>query len=356
MRKDYPAAPPSGSGRIRLIKRGSNAYVRMPRRQVLAISLMFSAARHRTLTSMSETSWSNPDIGFDMSALPTGTVTLLLADVEGSTRLWETQPEAMKSAVERLDRTFPTWSSPTAVCGPSSRARATASSSRSPAPRTQWPVRSTCSAPRWRLSSCVSACIPATYICATKATTSGRRSTAPLGCATSATAVRRCYLVRRNPLSSTSSRPTPRSTDLGSHPLRDLPRPERVVQLCHPDLHNDFPPLRTAPSACHGTSSSSADEFIGRQAEMRGHPHRHWGQPTGHTDGRGRRGQDAAGRSGRRRYRHRVRRRRLVCRPGAGHRSRRGTGDGGTRAGPPRPARPADDGRAAAGSSAIARC
>ena len=27
--------------------------------------------------------------------LPTGTVTLLLADVEGSTRLWETQPEEM---------------------------------------------------------------------------------------------------------------------------------------------------------------------------------------------------------------------------------------------------------------------
>jgi hypothetical protein len=27
--------------------------------------------------------------------LPTGTVTLLLADVEGSTRLWETQPDQM---------------------------------------------------------------------------------------------------------------------------------------------------------------------------------------------------------------------------------------------------------------------
>ena len=35
-------------------------------------------------------------------------------------------------------------------------------------------------------------------------------------------------------------------TDLGTHRLRDLPRPERVVQLCHPDLRNDFPPLRTA--------------------------------------------------------------------------------------------------------------
>jgi len=37
--------------------------------------------------------------------LPTGTVTLLLADVEGSTRLWQTQPEEMTAAVSRLDRT-----------------------------------------------------------------------------------------------------------------------------------------------------------------------------------------------------------------------------------------------------------
>ena len=34
-------------------------------------------------------------------------------------------------------------------------------------------------------------------------------------------------------------------TDLGRHGLRDLPRPVRVSQLCHPDLRNDFPPLRT---------------------------------------------------------------------------------------------------------------
>ena len=35
--------------------------------------------------------------------LPTGTVTLLLADVEGSTRLWETQPEEMTAALARLN-------------------------------------------------------------------------------------------------------------------------------------------------------------------------------------------------------------------------------------------------------------
>src|SRR5580698_10134465 len=36
--------------------------------------------------------------------LPTGTVTLLLADVEGSTRLWETQPEQMTAALAALNR------------------------------------------------------------------------------------------------------------------------------------------------------------------------------------------------------------------------------------------------------------
>jgi class 3 adenylate cyclase len=36
--------------------------------------------------------------------LPTGTVTLLLADVEGSTRLWETQPEQMTAAIARLNQ------------------------------------------------------------------------------------------------------------------------------------------------------------------------------------------------------------------------------------------------------------
>ena len=36
--------------------------------------------------------------------LPAGTVTFLLTDIEGSTRLWETVPEAMEAALERHDR------------------------------------------------------------------------------------------------------------------------------------------------------------------------------------------------------------------------------------------------------------
>src|ERR1700743_874590 len=72
-------------------------------------SLMFAAPCPEMLASRTETdpradmppvNWSELGVG----DLPTGTVTLLLADVEGSTRLWETQPDEMTAAGGRLDR------------------------------------------------------------------------------------------------------------------------------------------------------------------------------------------------------------------------------------------------------------
>src|SRR6266849_8631337 len=39
-----------------------------------------------------------------MARLPTGTVTFLFSDVEGSTRLWEAHPEAMRTALARHDQ------------------------------------------------------------------------------------------------------------------------------------------------------------------------------------------------------------------------------------------------------------
>ena len=61
---------------------------------------MFRTPRLRKLASMSAPeAWS--DLG--VSELPTGTVTLLLADVEGSTRLWETETQQMTAALARLN-------------------------------------------------------------------------------------------------------------------------------------------------------------------------------------------------------------------------------------------------------------
>jgi class 3 adenylate cyclase len=56
------------------------------------------------LASMSEIdplNWSDQGVN---DLLPTGTVTLLLADVKGSTRLWQTRPEEMTAALAQLDR------------------------------------------------------------------------------------------------------------------------------------------------------------------------------------------------------------------------------------------------------------
>ena len=41
-----------------------------------------------------------------MAELPTGTVTFLLTDVEGSTALWEAAPKAMRDALARHDALF----------------------------------------------------------------------------------------------------------------------------------------------------------------------------------------------------------------------------------------------------------
>ena len=38
-----------------------------------------------------------------MTELPSGTVTFLFTDLEGSTRLWEEFPEAMRGALARHD-------------------------------------------------------------------------------------------------------------------------------------------------------------------------------------------------------------------------------------------------------------
>jgi predicted ATPase/class 3 adenylate cyclase/DNA-binding CsgD family transcriptional regulator len=218
---------------------------------------------------MSETSWTDPDIGLDMSELPTGTVTLLLADVEGSTRLWETQPEAMKAAVERLDQTLSEAVGAHRGVRPVEQgegdsfviAFARAADAVACALELQHAPLAPITLRIGVHTGDVNLRDEGNYIGPTINRTARLRDLAHGG-QTVLSGATEPLVIDQLPADVTL-------TDLGAHPLRDLPRPERVVQLCHPDLHNDFPPLRTAHRRATERLPVQLTSFIGRQAEMR---------------------------------------------------------------------------------------
>ena len=56
--------------------------------------------------------------------------------------------------------------------------------------------------------------------------------------------------------------------DLGEHRLRDLSRPERVYQVADPNLQSQFPPLRT-PDRLPNNLPTQLTSFVGREREDR---------------------------------------------------------------------------------------
>jgi predicted ATPase/class 3 adenylate cyclase len=56
-------------------------------------------------------------------------------------------------------------------------------------------------------------------------------------------------------------------TDLGLHRLKDLTEPERIHQLVHPGLSRDFPALRSLDAFRHNLPVA-ATSFVGREAEV----------------------------------------------------------------------------------------
>ena len=226
---------------------------------------MFCDLRHRMLVSMSETDWS--DVG--VSDLPTGTVTLLLADVEGSTRLWETQPDEMTAAVARLDQVLVDVVAARDGVRPVEQgegdsfviAFARASDALACALDLQ---RAPLAPIRLRIgihTGEVRLRDEGNYIGPTINRTARLRELAHGG-QTVLSGATELMVVDQLP-------PDVALTDLGTHPLRDLPRPERVVQLCHPDLRNEFPPLRTPKALVSHNLPVQLTSFVGRHEEIR---------------------------------------------------------------------------------------
>ncbi len=200
--------------------------------------------------------------------LPQGTVTLLLADVEGSTRLWETQPEEMNAAVKRLDEVLTevivTHDGVRPVEQGEGDSFVIAFSRASDAAAAALDLQRAPLAPlRLRIgihTGEVRLRDEGNYAGPTINRTARLRDLAHGG-QTVLSGAAESLVVDRLPDGAWL-------VDLGTHPLRDLPRPERVVQLCHPDLRVEFPPLRTSSEALAHGLPVHLTRFVGRGAQI----------------------------------------------------------------------------------------
>src|SRR6476659_6025969 len=224
------------------------------------------------LASMSEGARDTPalnwsDLGVS-ELLPTGTVTLLLADVEGSTRLWETQPEGMMAAIARLDCIVCEVIAAHDGVRPAEQGEGgsfvVAFGRASDAVACALALQRAPLAPiRLRIgvhTGAVQLREEGNYAGSTINRTARLRDLAHGG-QTVLSGVTSYLVADLLPDGAWLN-------DLGIHPLRDLPRPERVVQLCHPDLHNEFPPLRGRETVAVQRLPVQLTSFVGRVDEM----------------------------------------------------------------------------------------
>lgn len=188
-----------------------------------------------------------------MAAPPTGTVSLLFTDIEGSTRLWETHADAMRAALARHDRLlrqciedrrghiFKTGGD--AFCAAfftAADALAAALDGQRALAREPWPEGARLRV-RMALHAGAVECRDGDYFGPPLNRVARLLSAAHGGQAVLSEAAYELARDQMPPLA--SARP------LGTHGLKDLGRPETVYQLCHPDLAPEFPPLRLPGAA-----------------------------------------------------------------------------------------------------------
>lgn len=203
-----------------------------------------------------------------VSELPTGTVTLLLADVEGSTRLWESQPDEMTAAVARLDRALAelvaTYQGVRPVEQGEGDSFVLAFARASDAVGCALDLQRAPLAPiRLRVglhSGEIQLRSEGNYVGPTINRTARIRDLAHGG-QTVLSGAAEALVLDWLPADAWL-------IELGCYPLRGVPRPERVVQLCHPDTCNEFPPLRVAEPVSAQHLPMQLTAFIGRAAQI----------------------------------------------------------------------------------------
>jgi len=207
-----------------------------------------------------------------MAGLPTGTVTFLFTDIEGSTRLWETHADAMKSALARHDlilreaiaahdgHVFKTVGDAVdAVFAIASEALAAAAAAQRVLAAEQWTVPGGLRV-RMALTTGVADERDGDYFGPPLNRVARLLSTAHGG---QILMFGGTYeLVRDAPLAGLAARP------LGEHLLRDLARPEEIYQVIGSGLPAEFPPLRSLDHVPNNLPVQLTT-FIGRSRELK---------------------------------------------------------------------------------------
>ena len=208
-----------------------------------------------------------------MPELPTGTVTFLFTDIEGSTKLWEQFPDGMKASLARHDSLIE--ESVEDNSGVLVRPRGEGDSRFAVFPRASEAVVAACAIGQalvvepWETPS------PLRVRMALHTGEADLRAGDYYG-----SAVNRCARLRALAhggqilLSSVTAGlvrdglPEGVSLrDLGEHRLKDLQHPEGVFQLLHPDLPADFPSLKSL-NILPNNLPRQLTSFIGREGEI----------------------------------------------------------------------------------------
>jgi predicted ATPase/class 3 adenylate cyclase len=203
--------------------------------------------------------------------LPSGTITFLFTDIEGSTRLWEQQPEAMREALARHDgllrhaltasggHIFKTVGDQfCAAFSTTAEALGAALAAQQALLNEPWPELGPLRV-RMALHTGAAELRDADYFGPAVNRVARLLALAHGGQILLSHA---SYELVRDTLSEDAA-----LRDLGLYRLKDLQRPEQVYQLLHPSLVPDFPPLNSLDAHPHNLPLQLT-RFIGREAEM----------------------------------------------------------------------------------------
>ena len=203
-----------------------------------------------------------------MTALPTGTVTFLFTDLEGSTRLWEEHPDAMQAALARHDGILRDAIAAhdgaiVKTTGDGVHAAfATAANAIDAAVDAQLALGSE----EWGATGSLRVRM-GIHTGAAEARDGDYYGTAVNRAARVMSVAHGGQVIVTRATNELVRDSRHEVVDLGDHRLRDLGEPEHVFQVTHPDLARDFPRLRSV-DAYPTNLPLQATSFVGRDDDI----------------------------------------------------------------------------------------